>query len=56
MWHVGIHIWDVPPNEIEPNYDEEFKVRSRTIHYLLLLTGPGVTGLQSPQHTNTTSC
>ncbi|KAF2712032.1 hypothetical protein K504DRAFT_531187 [Pleomassaria siparia CBS 279.74] len=21
MWHVGIHIYDVPPNEIEPDYD-----------------------------------
>ena len=26
MWHVGIHIWDVPPNEIEPNYDEYYAV------------------------------
>ncbi|OCL12162.1 hypothetical protein AOQ84DRAFT_257852, partial [Glonium stellatum] len=26
MWHVGIHIWDVPPNEIEPNYDEYYGV------------------------------
>ncbi|KAF2130853.1 hypothetical protein P153DRAFT_374699 [Dothidotthia symphoricarpi CBS 119687] len=22
MWHVGIHIWDIPPREIEPDYDE----------------------------------
>ncbi|KAF9698221.1 hypothetical protein EKO04_003868 [Ascochyta lentis] len=26
MWHVGIHIWDVDPNEIEPNYDEYYAV------------------------------
>ncbi|CAI6269036.1 unnamed protein product [Periconia digitata] len=26
MWHVGIHIVDVPPNEIEPNYDEYYSV------------------------------
>ncbi|KAF2740987.1 hypothetical protein EJ04DRAFT_454331 [Polyplosphaeria fusca] len=26
MWHVGIHIWEVPPNEIEPNYDEYYGV------------------------------
>ena len=26
MWHVGIHIWDVPPKEIEPNYDEYYAV------------------------------
>ena len=27
MWHVGIHIWDVDPNKIEPNYDEYYGVR-----------------------------
>lgn len=26
MWHVGVHIWDVDPNEIEPNYDEWYRV------------------------------
>ncbi|KAF1951078.1 hypothetical protein CC80DRAFT_496357 [Byssothecium circinans] len=26
MWHVGIHIVDVPPNDIEPNYDEYYSV------------------------------
>ncbi|KAF2464873.1 uncharacterized protein BDR25DRAFT_296035 [Lindgomyces ingoldianus] len=26
MWHVGIHIWDVLPNDIEPNYDEYYGV------------------------------
>ncbi|KAF2036045.1 hypothetical protein EK21DRAFT_96038 [Setomelanomma holmii] len=26
MWHVGIHIWDVPWNELEPNYDEYYAV------------------------------
>ncbi|KAF2268135.1 hypothetical protein CC78DRAFT_613350 [Lojkania enalia] len=26
MWHVGIHIWQVPPNEIEPDYDEYYAV------------------------------
>lgn len=27
MWHMGIHIWDVDPNEIEPDYDEYYAVR-----------------------------
>lgn len=27
MWHIGIHIWDVDPNKIEPNYDEYYAVR-----------------------------
>ncbi|KAF2798511.1 hypothetical protein K505DRAFT_267461 [Melanomma pulvis-pyrius CBS 109.77] len=26
MWHVGVHIYDVPPNEIEPNYDDYYAV------------------------------
>ncbi|KNG50024.1 hypothetical protein DDE82_004597 [Stemphylium lycopersici] len=26
MWHVGIHIWQVPVNEIEPDYDEYYAV------------------------------
>lgn len=26
MWHVGIHIWDVDPNNIEPDYDEYYAV------------------------------
>jgi hypothetical protein len=26
MWHMGIHIWDVDPNKIEPNYDEYYAV------------------------------
>ncbi|KAF2199333.1 hypothetical protein GQ43DRAFT_442572 [Delitschia confertaspora ATCC 74209] len=26
MWHVGVHIWEVPPNEIEPNYDDYYAV------------------------------
>lgn len=26
MWHVGVHIWEVNPNEIEPNYDEYYGV------------------------------
>lgn len=26
MWHIGIHIWDVDPNKIEPNYDEYYAV------------------------------
>lgn len=28
MWHIGIHIWDVNPNDIEPNYDEYYAVCS----------------------------
>jgi hypothetical protein len=31
MWHVGIHIVDVPPNEIEPNYDDYYSVRKCTL-------------------------
>ncbi|KAF1929429.1 uncharacterized protein M421DRAFT_4567 [Didymella exigua CBS 183.55] len=27
MWHIGIHIWDVDPNTIEPNYDEYYAVQ-----------------------------
>ncbi|KAJ4331217.1 hypothetical protein N0V87_009344 [Didymella glomerata] len=27
MWHMGIHIWDVDPNKIEPNYDEYYAVQ-----------------------------
>lgn len=26
MWHIGIHIWDVDPNKIEPNYDDYYRV------------------------------
>lgn len=26
MWHIGVHIWEIPPNEIEPNYDEYYAV------------------------------
>ncbi|EMD64289.1 hypothetical protein COCSADRAFT_117484 [Bipolaris sorokiniana ND90Pr] len=26
MWHVGVHIWQVPPDEIEPNYDQYYAV------------------------------
>ncbi|KAJ4297756.1 hypothetical protein N0V90_005651 [Kalmusia sp. IMI 367209] len=26
MWHVGVHIWEIPPNDIEPNYDEYYQV------------------------------
>jgi hypothetical protein len=26
MWNVGIHIWEVPPNKLEPNYDEWYAV------------------------------
>jgi hypothetical protein len=26
MWHVGVHIWQVPVDEIEPNYDEYYAV------------------------------
>jgi hypothetical protein len=31
MWHVGIHVWDVPWNELEPNYDEYYAVRTFAI-------------------------
>jgi len=26
MWHVGIHVWEVPPYDLEPNYDEYYAV------------------------------
>jgi hypothetical protein len=26
MWHVGVHIWQVPVDQIEPNYDEYYAV------------------------------
>ncbi|PSN68839.1 hypothetical protein BS50DRAFT_490885 [Corynespora cassiicola Philippines] len=26
MWHVGVHIWQVDPNKIEPDYDEYYAV------------------------------
>ncbi|KAF1851883.1 uncharacterized protein K460DRAFT_325217 [Cucurbitaria berberidis CBS 394.84] len=26
MWHVGVHIWEVSPEEIEPDYDEYYAV------------------------------
>ncbi|KAH8730469.1 hypothetical protein GQ44DRAFT_746895 [Phaeosphaeriaceae sp. PMI808] len=26
MWHVGIHVWQVPWNELEPDYDEYYAV------------------------------
>jgi hypothetical protein len=26
MWHVGVHVWEVPWNELEPNYDEYYAV------------------------------
>jgi hypothetical protein len=28
MWHVGVHVWEVPWNELEPNYDEYYAVRT----------------------------
>lgn len=27
MWHIGIHIWDVDPFHLEPDYDEYHKVK-----------------------------
>ena len=27
MWHIGIHIWDVNPHQLSPNFDEFFKVQ-----------------------------
>jgi hypothetical protein len=38
MWHIGIHIWDVDPNEIEPNYDEYYAVCMRCIKNKYTLT------------------
>lgn len=41
MWHVGIHVWQVPWNEQEPNYDEYYAVRTRkpSISYILTRKG-----------------
>ena len=32
MWHVGVHIWQVDPNKIEPDYDEYYAVRTIANH------------------------
>ena len=51
MWHIGIHIWDVNPNDIEPNYEEYHRVRIFQPHQascLIVLDPPRI---QPPQHT-----
>lgn len=41
MWHVGVHIWEVPQDEIEPNYDEYYAVGSSYyIPVVLILNAP----------------
>lgn len=55
MWHVGIHVWEVPWNEQEPNYDEYYAVRLlKCFEVILLLTVTGQSSLQSPQPTDFT--
>ncbi|KAL5114841.1 hypothetical protein ACEQ8H_007270 [Pleosporales sp. CAS-2024a] len=36
MWHVGIHIWDVPWNELEPNYDDYYAISKVNLAFNLL--------------------
>jgi hypothetical protein len=51
MWHVGIHIIDVPPNDIEPNYDEYHQVRILQSDQFMCLIALDPPRIQSPQHT-----
>lgn len=41
MWHVGVHIWEIPPNDIEPDYDEYYQVRLGPFRRITNLTAPG---------------
>ena len=56
MWHVGVHVWEVPWNELEPNYDEYYAVRTSILFSSssMLITA-GEHGVQPPQHPHTTS-
>lgn len=56
MWHVGVHIWEVPPNEIEPNYDEYYAVSSfANRNVLITLIELGGDGFQSSKHPHITT-
>lgn len=48
MWHVGVHVWQVPWNELEPNYDEYYAVSTFDPLESRELTLSGQHGLQSP--------
>jgi hypothetical protein len=52
MWHIGIHIWDVDPNTIEPNYDEYYAVRLCPDLHVSKLTISGANGVQSAEHSD----
>jgi hypothetical protein len=56
MWHVGIHVWEVPWNELEPNYDDYYAVSHHTyISTSTPLTTLGQFVFQPPQPPNTTT-
>jgi hypothetical protein len=56
MWHVGIHVWEVPWNELEPNYDDYYvvgtSIRLQTSH---ILTVAGKSVVQPPQPSDSTT-
>ena len=52
MWHVGIHIWEVNPNEIEPDYDEYYGVCRHVSPVATKLTSLGCHGIQPFEHTD----
>lgn len=27
MWHIGLHVWQIPQREMEPDLDEYYGVR-----------------------------
>lgn len=55
MWHVGVHVWEVPWNELEPDYDEYYAVS--TIIWLQasqILTVAGKPVIQPSQPSDST--
>ena len=56
MWHVGVHIWEIPPNDIEPNYEEYYQVRIPFPYKMAYLIALGPDGVQSDQHSDPTTC
>jgi hypothetical protein len=55
MWHVGVHVWEVPWNELEPNYDEYYAVRtSILLQASQILTVAGKSIIQPPQPSDPT--
>lgn len=57
MWHFGIHIWDVNPMKLEPDYDEYHKViwvPFCTFELVLTILGPDC--FQCHQYTHPSPC